>query len=184
LEDVAQSRRMTWGAGETILLLGALPATLGGSEYLATVHGKVAGAPPALDLDAEARLQRLLAFPAGTIWRSAHDPSEGGLAVALAEMAMASNIGATIEQGALDALLAANDGRLDRALFGEAGSRVVVTCAAGDLADAQQRAAASGIGALVLGTTGGDALTLGETLTAPLAAMRDAWDNGLARARG
>ncbi|MFN8536135.1 MAG: phosphoribosylformylglycinamidine synthase subunit PurL [Thermomicrobiales bacterium] len=76
LEDVAQSRRMAWGAGETILLLGPLAATLGGSEYLATVHGKIAGAPPALDLDYEARLQRLLANANGAPG-AAHDTSEG-----------------------------------------------------------------------------------------------------------
>jgi phosphoribosylformylglycinamidine synthase subunit PurL len=184
LEDVAQSRRMAWGADETILLLGPLLATLGGSEYLATVHGKVAGAPPALDLDDEARLQRLLALPAGTLWRAAHDTSEGGLAVALAEMAIVGGVGATIEQGALDAILAANDGRLDRALFGEAGSRAIVTCAAADLPEAQRRAEASGIAALVLGMTGGDALTLGDALSASVAALRESWDNGLARARG
>jgi phosphoribosylformylglycinamidine synthase subunit PurL len=184
LEDVAQSRRMAWGADETILLLGPLPATLGGSEYLATIHGKVAGAPPALDLDYEARLQRLLAFPVGTSWRAAHDTSEGGLAVALTEMVIAAGVGATIGRGALDALLAANDGRLDRALFGEAGSRVIVTCDPAAIYDARSRADAAGIDLLELGTTGGDVLTLGEVLSAPIAELRESWDNGLTRARG
>jgi phosphoribosylformylglycinamidine synthase subunit PurL len=166
------------------LLLGPLSATLGGSEYLATVNGKVAGAPPALDLDYEARLQRLLAHTAGAPWTAAHDTSEGGLAVALAEMAFASGVGATIDKGALDALLTANDGRLDRALFGEAGSRVMVTCDPAAIYDARGRAYEAGIDLLELGTTGGDALVLGEALSSPVAELREAWDNGLARARG
>lgn len=186
LDDVSRALRMGWGPGEAILLLGPLSATLGGSEYLATVHDTVAGAPPALDLDYEVRLQRFLLelHNNGASWYAAHDTSEGGLAVALAEMAIAGGVGATIEQGVLDALLIANDGRLDRALFGEAGSRVVVTCAKHDVADVQRRAEAAGIDALVLGTTGGDALTVGDALTAPVAGLRVSWDGGLARARG
>ncbi|MFN8536134.1 MAG: hypothetical protein U0232_01485 [Thermomicrobiales bacterium] len=71
-------------------------------------------------------------------------------------MAIASGIGATIGGAALDSLLAANDGRLDRALFGEAGSRVIVTCDPAAIDDAQSRASALGLDLLELGTTGGE----------------------------
>ena len=77
-------------AGDAIVLLGTNTDELGGSEYLARVHGRVAGAPPRVDVDAERRLvdTLLAAIRAGHV-RSAHDTSDGGLAVALAECAMA-----------------------------------------------------------------------------------------------
>lgn len=186
LADAERALTMAWGEGEAILLLGPLVATLGGSEYLATISGTVAGAPPALDLDYEARLQRFLLHlhNNGAFWYAAHDTSEGGLAVALAEMAIVGGVGATIGQAALDALLAANDGRLDRALFSKAGSRIVVTCGQLNLANVRRFAEESGIEVLELGQTGGDALTLGEAVSAPVAALREAWDGGLAKARG
>ncbi len=186
LADADRALTMAWGTGEAILLLGPLAATLGGSEYLATIHDTVAGAPPALDLDYEARVQRFLLHlhNNGAFWYAAHDTSEGGLAVALAEMAIVGDVGATIEQAALDALLAANDGRLDRALFGEAGSRIVVTCGSLNVANVLRFAEQSGIEVLELGQTGGDLLTFGEALTTPITALREAWDGGLAKARG
>ena len=186
LAEADRALRMAWGAGQTILLLGPLAATLGGSEYLATIHGTVAGAPPALDLDYEARLQRCLLQSNDTsaFWLAAHDTSEGGLAVALAEMAMAGGVGATIGQDALDALLAANDGRLDRVLFGEAASRVIVTCDAHNLSDVRRYVGGFGIDLLELGTTGGDALALGGVLSVPVAELSESWEGGLARARG
>ena len=186
LADADRALTMAWGTGEAILLLGPLVATLGGSEYLATIHDTVAGAPPALDLDYEARLQRFLLHLHNTeaCWYAAHDTSEGGLAVALAEMAIVGGVGATIERTALDALLAANDGRLDRALFGEAGSRIVVTYGSLDLPNVRRHAEEFGIGVLELGQTGGDTLSFGEALSAPVAALREAWDGGLAQAWG
>ncbi len=111
--------------GDDIVLLGRNTAELGGSEYLKVVHGRVAGDAPALDLDAEATLQRALltAIRAGQV-RSAHDPAEGGLAVALAESAFADPsrpFGVQVELG--------DDLPRGALLFGEAQSRVVVSCA-------------------------------------------------------
>ncbi len=187
LADASRALTMAWSEASLIYLLGPLDATLGGSEYLATRHGTVAGAPPALDLDFEARLQRcvLALHNEGAFLYSAHDTSEGGLAVALAECAIAADLGATIEQEALDALRAANDGRLDRALFGEAGSRVIVTIDVNDgLTNAERKAAAYGMTLFPLGRTGGDTLRIGDVLDAPVAGLRAAWEGGLARARG
>ncbi len=186
IADASTALTMAWEPGERIFLLGPLTATLGGSEYLATLHGTVAGAPPALDLDFEARLQRgLLALHAVGLLHAAHDTSEGGLAVTLAECAMAGGVGATIAQDALDALLAANDGRLDRALFGEAGSRVIVTLGVNDPLDNAERIAREhGLTLFALGETGGDLLRLGAVVTAPVDQLREAWEGGLAKARG
>ncbi len=187
LADASRALTMAWSEASLIYLLGPLDATLGGSEYLATRHGTVAGAPPALDLDFEARLQRcvLALHNEGAFLYSAHDTSEGGLAVALAECAIAADLGATIDQEALDALRAANDGRLDRALFGEAGSRVIVTIDVNDgLTNAERKAAAYGMTLFPLGRTGGDTLRIGDVLDAPVAGLRAAWEGGLARARG
>jgi len=187
LADASRALTMAWSEASLIYLLGPLDATLGGSEYLATRHGTVAGAPPALDLDFEARLQRcvLALHNEGAFLYSAHDTSEGGLAVALAECAIAADLGATIDLAALDALRAANDGRLDRALFGEAGSRVIVTIDVNDgLTNAERKAAAYGMTLFPLGRTGGDTLRIGDVLAAPVAGLRAAWEGGLARARG
>ena len=78
------------GTPDTIVLLGTNTDELGGSEYLARLHGRVAGAPPRVDLNVERRLiDAVLAAIRGGHVRSAHDTSDGGLAVALAECAMA-----------------------------------------------------------------------------------------------
>src|SRR6185369_4902051 len=73
-------------SGDAIVLLGESRGELGGSEYLKIVHDLVLGVPPALDLAAERALQRLLVELAGQrLMRSAHDCSDGGLAVTVAE---------------------------------------------------------------------------------------------------
>ena len=125
LDDVSKVVRMGFQRpGDAVWLLGAElaqpAATLGGSEFLAQEHGRVAGPIP-VDLDAEAALVRLLVAAADRrLLRSAHDCSDGGLAVALAECAIAGGLGA-------DCANAAWDGRRDAALFGEAGARAVVS---------------------------------------------------------
>lgn len=186
IDDVSTALTMAWGTGQRIFLLGPLEATLGGSEYLATLRDTIAGAPPALDLDLEVRLQQcVLALHKAALLFSAHDTSEGGLAVTLAESAMAGGIGATIAQEALDALLSANDGRVDRALFGEAGSRIVVTLDMNDsLVNAERIAQEHGLTLFALGATGGDTLRIGDLFAAPIAALSEAWEGGLAKARG
>ncbi|HLL47203.1 MAG TPA: phosphoribosylformylglycinamidine synthase subunit PurL [Longimicrobiaceae bacterium] len=128
VEDLAHVTTSGFRAeGDDIVLLGRNTAELGGSEYLKTMHGLVAGDAPALDIAAEAALQRALlaAIRAGLV-RSAHDPAEGGLAVALAESAFADPsrpFGVRVELRDV----------LPRSalLFGEAQSRVVVSCSPG-----------------------------------------------------
>ena len=87
IEDASKVLTRTFKrAGTPVVLLGTTSAELGGSEYLYRVHGLIRGQAPALDLDAEKRLQRLLVDAAAEgLLLSAHDCSEGGLAVTLAE---------------------------------------------------------------------------------------------------
>jgi phosphoribosylformylglycinamidine synthase len=131
ISDVTKVCGQGWQAsGDLIYLLG-LPLTassphlsLGSSEYLATVHGKVAGKPPVVDFDLERRVQAVTREGIRQGWvRSAHDCAEGGLAVALAESCIASQLGAVIDLGLIQEFL----GRWDEVLFGESASRIVVS---------------------------------------------------------
>jgi phosphoribosylformylglycinamidine synthase II len=114
---------------DEVFILGQTSGILGGSSYWAEVCDFVGGDPPAVDLDAELRLQRfLLAAAERRLLRSAHDCSEGGLAVTLAEAA----IGGPYVPGSLGASLDltgyAADVPMDGLLFGEDGARAVVSC--------------------------------------------------------
>jgi phosphoribosylformylglycinamidine synthase len=111
--------------GDAIVLLGNPTAELGGSEYLARIHQVVAGAPPACDLDAERDIiEAILACIGAGIVRSAHDCSDGGLAVALAEcciMDRAHPLGARVN------LSVFTEFPVRAVLFGEAQARIIVS---------------------------------------------------------
>jgi phosphoribosylformylglycinamidine synthase subunit PurL len=113
--------------GDIIYLLG-LPLTskisLGASEYLATIHGTVAGRPPRVDFDLERRVQKVCREGIRAGWiRSGHDCTEGGVVIALAECCLASNLGAKINVDVATNQLQ----RLDEVLFGEIGARILVS---------------------------------------------------------
>jgi phosphoribosylformylglycinamidine synthase subunit PurL len=141
-------------AGETILLIGETDGWLGQSVYLRDICGKEEGAPPPVDLDVERRNGD---FVRGLIrsgkTRTVHDCSDGGLAVALAEMAMAGGIGAQIQ------LLPAGVPS-HAALFGEDQARYIITLSEVEAMAVREDAAKAGIPVLRLGVTGGSALTL------------------------
>ncbi|MEM9214763.1 MAG: phosphoribosylformylglycinamidine synthase subunit PurL [Cyanobacteria bacterium P01_F01_bin.150] len=151
LTDVRQSCGQSWHqTGDIIYLLGAGSGwtvgdggtvdsliTLGGSEYLATVHHKVTGQPPTVDVDLEKQVQTACREGIANGWiRSAHDSSEGGLAVALAESCIAS-LGSGERKGAEIKLAIASTAsqRWDRVLFGEGGARIIVSVAPEHVAD-------------------------------------------------
>ena len=138
------------GADDAIVLLGDGLGELGGSEYLKIVHNTIAGLPPSLDLAKERALIVLLGrASSGRLLRSAHDCSDGGLAVALAECTFDSGgVGASID-------LPGGGMREDAALFGESASRVLVSVRQQDVATVLQLAAEHGVPARVLGRTGG-----------------------------
>ncbi len=108
--------------GDFIYLLGCDEGlTLGCSEYLATVHGLVAGKPPQVNFDLERRVQAACREGISNGWVcSAHDCAEGGIAVALAESCIAGNLGAQVQ-------IQANSYRTDEVLFGEATGRILVS---------------------------------------------------------
>ena len=168
--------------GDAIVLLGENSDELGGSEYLARVHGLVAGAPPRVDLDGERRLvDALLDAIQGGHVASAHDCSDGGLAVALAECVMGDEdrwLGADVDLSAWDAL------PRRALLFGEAQGRVVVSTA--DAPAVLATAARHGVPAQVIGTVRApDAgLTLrtgGRAWSAPAARLADAYHGAIPR---
>ncbi|MBE9178086.1 phosphoribosylformylglycinamidine synthase subunit PurL [Oculatella sp. LEGE 06141] len=136
--DVTQSRGQSWLAeGDVIYLLGFTPEmasqtmaqhdrrlTLGGSEYLASIHSTVAGIPPIVDFELEQMVQMVCRDGIQQGWiRSAHDCAEGGLAIALAECGTTHDYGANIT---LD-IDSNTSVRWDRMLFGEGGARIVVS---------------------------------------------------------
>ena len=158
--DRVVSRRFQ-RSGDVIVLLGVDRDELGGSEYLAVVHRLVRGVPPSLDLDAERALQSLLGDLADArLLGSAHDCSDGGLAVTLAECCFdTAGIGAEI---AVDAAGLSPEIALNRAaaLFGESATRVIVSTAADVVTEVLERAAAAGVPARVVGRTGGNLLRI------------------------
>jgi phosphoribosylformylglycinamidine synthase len=171
--------------GDAVLLLGAASwhaddTTLAGSEYLAHVHDLVIG-KPSLDLDAEARLQRLLIALAGErLLHSAHDCSDGGLAVAIAESAIIGGKG--FRSDAAEQSPPETPGRWDAALFGEAASRAVVSCSPEHAASISRLAAEHGVPTLWLGAVGGDRVSMAGLVDEPLPDLADAYEGGLERA--
>ncbi|HET6498693.1 MAG TPA: phosphoribosylformylglycinamidine synthase subunit PurL [Coriobacteriia bacterium] len=179
LESVAHHTTLGFKeAGDVVVLLGETEAELGGSEYLKVVHETVAGLPPRVDLDAEAALREVLLAAIGEgIVRSAHDCSEGGLSVALAECCIAGSIGADVH---LD--LGAGDGAAPPVvtLFSETQGRVVVTVAEYAVERLFELAFVAGVPFAVIGTVGGDALRIGGLVEAGVAEMRDVFESALA----
>ncbi len=146
-------------SGDVVVLLGDSHCEVGGSEYLARVHGLVRGVPPSLDLKAERALQDLLVKLAeARLIRSAHDCSDGGIAVTLAECCFGSQgIGVEVSLMAVDA---PSSLQVDATLFAESASRVVVSVDGSLVTEVLQSAAALGVPARVIGETGGNRIRL------------------------
>jgi len=165
-------------AGDVVVLIGENREELGGSEYLRVVHNLEAGAPPSIDLEREKRHQEfcLDAIEAGLV-RSAHDLSEGGLAVALAECVFHG-------RRKLGCSVALEDSiRPDTLLFGEAQSRILVTCRRKDLDRLRELARETGVPARSIGETGGTEIAVGhrgrELLRLPVEKAFRAWKDAL-----
>jgi phosphoribosylformylglycinamidine synthase len=171
--------------GAAVVLLGENRGELGGSAWLKALHGQLRGQVPALDLAAEARLQALLTGDGAIL--SAHDCSEGGLAVALAECCFdTGGRGAEVDvPPAATHHLAEHQIGVAATLFGESASRVVVSVAPEALDAFLARAAAAGVPARAAGRTGGSRLVMrlgGQVaVDVPVAESEAAWSTALER---
>ena len=180
LEDVERRVPMPFRReGDLVALLGKTRDELGGSEFLRTIRGRDEGPCPEVDLDDERRLVRLLvALAAHRKLASAHDLSDGGLAVALAECAMKSGLGASI--------LLDSEVRPSALLFGESTARALITLDPKSETAVRASAEQSGVPFAEIGRVGGDRLDVslrGRALLAePVAALRELWSSAFARA--
>jgi phosphoribosylformylglycinamidine synthase subunit PurL len=163
-------------AGDLVAVLGETGGQLGGSEWLLMSTGKIAGRPPTLDASREKALQTVVRelVRSHTV-TSAHDTSEGGLAVALAECCMADG------ERPMGASLELEVGRLapHAFLFGEDASRVVISFPAAKREAVLAVCRSAGVPIAVVGTVGGSRLTLRGLLDLPLADVSRAWRSGI-----
>jgi phosphoribosylformylglycinamidine synthase len=203
LEDASRAVSMAFRAeGDAIVLLdgrgsaaasGApnsdAPMEFASSEYARTVAGIVGGVPPAVDLAAESRLiETLLALSAAKLLSSAHDLSDGGLAVALAESAFASAApgGFNGDEGLSAEISLHSQSPAELALFGEAGARAIVSAPQPALAQLERLAAQWGVAAQVIGrvTRGPFQLSFNgaSALSDSPASLRAIWAGAIERA--
>jgi phosphoribosylformylglycinamidine synthase len=162
-------------SGDVIVLLGRTREELGGTEYLKTVHGLTRGTPPWIDLKLEYAVQSccIAAIDRGLL-RSAHDVSDGGLAVTLAECCIGGSerpLGARIETHEMV--------RADALLFSESQSRIVVSLAEKDLPQLEEIAARHNVPMQAIGSVGGTRLIVQPLLQLPVEELRSIWANGL-----
>jgi phosphoribosylformylglycinamidine synthase len=164
--------------GTHVVVLGETRAEVGGSEW-ASGHSLRDGVPPAVDLDAARSLHDLVSTLVNhRVVAGAHDCSEGGLAVALAEMAIAGSCGFSV-----DLPEQARDLTPALAWFSESTSRVVLAVAGEHLDGVHARARGAGVPVATIGTAGGDRLRSGA-FDVGLADASDAWRNAIPRALG
>jgi phosphoribosylformylglycinamidine synthase subunit PurL len=180
IEDAGHVVSRTFkAAGDEIVLLGEGYGELGGSEYLKTIHGLVQGQPPELDLGRERSLIALLTRAAAAgLPQSAHDCSDGGVALTLAECAFdTGGIGLAVD---LPLVVDAT-----ATLFGESASRAIVSVNAANLQALLQLAAGLGVPARLIGRTGGSSLTMtvGGTpaIDCAVAEAEQMWSHALGR---
>ena len=177
IEDISHITTQNFKVdGLGILLLGENKNELGSSEYLNAIFGQTKGNVPALDLKFEKRLQETLlgAIKNGLI-QSAHDCSEGGLAVALAECCITDKenmIGAKIE-------IEHDDLRPDALLFGESQSRVVVSCTPDNVKSVVEHFGKAGVPCVEIGTTGDDTFSINNLINVKLNELADSYYDAL-----
>jgi phosphoribosylformylglycinamidine synthase II len=182
-QSIVDAARSDGATDSELSTINSLRREFSSSEYAKRIHGIVAGAPPAMDLAAEKRLMdALVTLAAEGALRSAHDVSDGGLAVALAEccFAAASELGASFE------FRISNFEPVEAALFGERGARAVVSVAPDGIARAEQIARQYGVRAERLGTVtrGGFRIQVNgaAVVSDSVSSLRDVWAGALERA--
>ena len=186
LDDVNKAAKMHFaGAGRTIVLLRGgnagditdAESEFGSSEYAKEVLGTLWGYPPELDLEKEAGLQKaaIELIQQGLV-ESIHDCADGGIAVALAEKAMAKGVGARVN-------LASGGLFAEFALFGEDASRILISCDPGQVARIKEVAEKHGVAAEVIGETIAERLEISldgkSVISASVAELSDAYEGAL-----
>jgi phosphoribosylformylglycinamidine synthase subunit PurL len=161
--------------GDLVVLLGRTREELGGSEYLKFIYGKTQGSPPWIDLKMEKAVQSCCheAIEQGLL-SSAHDISDGGMAVALAECCIGGPdkpLGVRIETPEMH--------RADAWLFSESQSRIIVSLAENHLGELQEIAERHRVPLQVMGAVGGHRFMIQPLLRLPVEDMRDVWTRGL-----
>jgi phosphoribosylformylglycinamidine synthase len=152
--------------GARVVLLGTTREEFGGSAWADVVHQHLGGRPPAVDLEAERRLAALVtAAAADGLLASAHDVSDGGLAIALAEACLHGGRGCAVSL----------PGDAFTALFSESSGRAVVSVLPGREAEFAALAGEHGVPATSLGVTAGDTLEVEGAFQIPLTELREAW---------
>ena len=163
--------------GDRVVLLGRDRSEHGGSAYLRLLHGIEQGRPPEVDLDAEVRLAKLLrSLSQQGLIHTAHDLSEGGFLIALAEACLGRKLGASVEVP-----MAGAD------LYSETQARAIVACDPGALDRVLRSAEEAGVPAAEIGEVGGEDLVVksgGETLRASVAGLHGIWSTALPKALG
>jgi phosphoribosylformylglycinamidine synthase len=173
--------------GDDIILLGSSREDLGGSAYLKIVHAREQGSPPYLNLDTEKALHDcLLSLIRSGLLQSAHDCSEGGLAVTLSESCFSG------PERAMGAVVRLTKGRLrkDSVLFGESQSRVVISAKPVHRQAILDHAKRFGVPVEVIGAVTGDRLTVSmgdegsakPVIDQPVSILHDRWAFSLERA--
>ncbi len=177
LADVRRRLPSGFGAaGETIMLLGSTAAEFGGSLWASVIHGHVGGLPPAVDLAAERRLADVLvAGAAEGLLSAAHDLSDGGLAMALAESCLIGGPGQAGRYGCVVTL----PGDPFTCLFSESAARAVVTVRPGAEPEFTRLCAARGVPAIRIGVTGGQALEIAGCFSVPADELSNAYRSTL-----
>src|SRR5262249_36721206 len=176
-------------AGDIILLLGVTRNDLGASELLSVVAGEASGAVPRLDLEAEKAVQKVcLEAIQACLVRSAHDCSDGGLAVALAESCFSSYgreaIGARIDLSEHAKLSGPwSFGYAPALLFGESPSRIIASLKPEHVSQVKNIAQRAGVSCAVIGEAGGDSLSVAcdgkPLIEVAVSSLEQAWRNAL-----
>lgn len=173
LENIAKRVTPAFKAtGEMILLIGETKAEIGGSEYLKVIHGQIKGKPPQVDLDLERKTNAfILSQMADQLFTAVHDVADGGVLVALLEMAFHGQLGFVAE--------ITTSLRPDFFLFSESQARYLVTVSQENVAMVQERAMQVGLFTQVLGRVQADQVSvqLNQTLmmNQSLSSLRDIW---------
>jgi phosphoribosylformylglycinamidine synthase len=182
--DMAHITTADWKSdGNALYLTGLTRADVGGSEYLASIHGLVTGRPPIIDLELERKVQAftLKAIRSGLV-ESAHDCSDGGLAITLAESAIAGRKGANVYVDLGDACFEPGL-RADFALFGESPSRIVLETAPGAGETLEKLAAEQGVPLARIGTVGGTRLNIeistAQSFSADVSDLASVWKGAI-----